>query len=125
MPAIEECAISQYFPVGINQICEERMKYIALGYPEWSIAMRKLEMGVFLTRYKRRGDVVSMVNLLRLSAGNTVLEIRYGPLEVYKGGRVLRSHWRYSSWACFDSMRPFLEDARWVGDSDVGYRELV
>ena len=36
--------------------------------------------------YTRRVDVVSMVHLLHLAAGNTVLKIRSGELMAYKGG---------------------------------------
>ena len=44
-PEIVACAISQYFPVWINQICEDRSKYIARKYPGRSIAVRKLAEG--------------------------------------------------------------------------------
>ena len=85
-PGIDDCAISQYSPVKINQISEDRTKYFAREYPARPITLRKLAVGAFLMSYTRRGDVVVRVNLLRLDAGNTVLEIRYGELKVYKGG---------------------------------------
>ena len=62
------------------------MRYIARKYPEWSVTLRKLAAGAFVMSYTRRVDVVSMVNLLHLASGNTVLKIRCGSLMAYKGG---------------------------------------
>ena len=85
-PEIEECAISQFYPPGVRQGCEDRMKYISQKFPEWSVTLRKLALGAFVMSYTRRVDVVSMVHLLHLAAGNTVLKIRSGELMAYKGG---------------------------------------
>ena len=85
-PEIEECTISQYYPVGVNQICEGRMKYISQKFPYWSLTLRKLAAGAFVMSYTKRVDVVSMVILLHLSAGNTVLKIRSGAVMAYRGG---------------------------------------
>ena len=85
-PEIEDSTISANFPVRASRFFDDRMEFIARNYPDWPVTLRRLALGAFVMSYTRRVDVVSMVYLLHLASGNTVLKLRIGSLSVYEGG---------------------------------------
>ena len=86
VPEIEDWSICGKFGGPMRQLIAERMKNLRREYPDWCSSAYRLALGALLMCETRRVDVISMVHLLHLSAGETVLKFHHGSLSIYKGG---------------------------------------